>query len=391
MKKVRWNCLLAIVALLCFSYTISAQQHPRMPMGKGNRIEQLKSEVDLSEAQVAQLETIQEKYKAQLEALKTQDFESPEARRTAFTNVMNAQKTEIDQVLTAEQKAQLQAKREARMQDWKKQQESRKELRSELKAYHDNTVLPTLRTQRAKLEEKISAEDKATIASLRTKFETAHQRMKTKEGKERPKMGEHKIGQGKNRGEKFQGPTEEQKADRETLKALVEKYKADIQSLRAEIEPQQQQWAKDMKAIHAKYRSEAKPQPQQEKQKQPARNKEAGKERRYDMGMTHFLLLNPAATTTAPAASGLATAELQAFPNPTTDNSTLTYTVKQAGRVRIVLSDEQGNVLKTLVDEYRDAGDYTLTVDLNSLKNGSYYYTLTDKQGITSKKVVVVK
>jgi len=381
MKKISLNCLWATMAVLCLTVTSTfAQGQHRDHRGKES-VERLQSVLDLTDEQTAELETLQDEHRTAMRALREQDFENPEDRKAAFKELMESHKANVESILTAEQKAQLEQHKEERAAQRAERKEDMKAMHEALKAYHQENIQPVMLEQRAKLEEKISAEDKATIEELRTAFAESKERMT--ELKEKYKE-EGRRNEGAK--EDFQALMEEQQDEKATLKALVEKYQDDIKTLHQEIEPQRQQWEEDMQAIKEDYLGER---PQHGKRKGPH-----AKAKRHQVKpvrkAAHFLLMEPAIADTE-TNTNLAEAELSSYPNPTVNNSTLTYEVKTAGRVRIVLSDEQGNVLKTLIDGYQEEGSYTQEVDLSGLQNGSYYYTLTDKQGVRSQKIVIVE
>ena len=80
---------------------------------------------------------------------------------------------------------------------------------------------------------------------------------------------------------------------------------------------------------------------------------------------------------------------VKVFPNPSATNNTLQYTVNQSGNVKIELHDRNGNVVRTIANAYKNAGDYTETVDLNGLNDIVYFYVITDAEGTRSKKFMV--
>ncbi len=390
MKKISLNCLWAMAAVLCLTITSTfAQGQHRSPRGKAG-IEKMQSVIDLTDEQAAELETLQEEHRAAMQNVREQDFESPEDRRAAMKDLMKGHKADVEALLTAEQIAQLEQHKAERETHRAERKEEMKAMHKALKAYHQENIHPVMLEQRAKLDEKISAADKATIDELRTVFAKAKEQMTEMKAQYK---GQGRRGEGAKEG--FRALMKEQQDEKETLRALVEKYKDDIKALHEEIEPQRQQWDEDIKAIKEEYLGDN---PRHDKQRKQRRHHKGdghqgkGKRQHATPGRKagHFLLLDPAAATDTETETALAEAELNAYPNPTVSNSTLNYEVKTAGRVRIVLSDEQGNVLKTLIDGYQDAGSYMQEVDLSGLRNGSYYYTLTDKQGVRTQKIVLV-
>lgn len=66
------------------------------------------------------------------------------------------------------------------------------------------------------------------------------------------------------------------------------------------------------------------------------------------------------------------------FPNPTNDVTTLNYTLKKVGTIKILLTDVSGREITELLTEKKAAGSYSLNVNTNELKlaSGTYMCTL---------------
>lgn len=73
-------------------------------------------------------------------------------------------------------------------------------------------------------------------------------------------------------------------------------------------------------------------------------------------------------------ANNTATEGLTIYPNPVSNNSTITYSVNNDGFVRIALYDMLGNLVRTLVERNVTAGTYNYNLDPNNLNlsNGQY-------------------
>lgn len=384
MKKMISAVMLIAVLLLVQNAEAQHRAHH-----KGEQmLEKMKTELQLTAEQETQVKAIQEKYQVEMEDLKTQDFEDKMERRTAFRTLVKAQKEEISQILTEEQKAIARKKRGERREHHQARKGERKELRQALKTYKETNIHPVILAQRAKLEQDISAEDKATIADLRLVFE----QLKTEKVAHKQAFSKDKKGDRPNRQEmmtqrkaKKEAIKEQYQEEFEMLKALNEKYSAQIDALHQEIEPQKEVWKKEMEAIKAEYEIEEKNAIQKRgHQKHSMKHKGMG-------GKKHFILLDPNERSHSTAINTQASTSLKSYPNPAINSSTLAYTVTNANRIKITLTDESGNVLKVLVNEYKKEGDYQMEVDLSDLKNGAYYYTVTDDGGISSTKVVVSK
>ena len=67
----------------------------------------------------------------------------------------------------------------------------------------------------------------------------------------------------------------------------------------------------------------------------------------------------------------------QNFPNPFTDQTTITYVLPEAGFVMLKVFDSGGRTVKTLVSEMQNAGTYTYLVNLPNLATANFYCKLS--------------
>ena len=81
----------------------------------------------------------------------------------------------------------------------------------------------------------------------------------------------------------------------------------------------------------------------------------------------------------------------QNYPNPFNPNTTINYGIAKSGPVTIKVYDLLGNEIKTLVCEYKLAGNYSVNFDASKLSSGVYIYRITSGGFIASKKMTVVK
>jgi len=65
------------------------------------------------------------------------------------------------------------------------------------------------------------------------------------------------------------------------------------------------------------------------------------------------------------------------YPNPFSSNTTFSLHTTTAGPVIVRVYDMQGKMVATIVNEYKQAGDYTITWSANGLQNGTYFAALT--------------
>jgi hypothetical protein len=81
----------------------------------------------------------------------------------------------------------------------------------------------------------------------------------------------------------------------------------------------------------------------------------------------------------------------QNYPNPFNPNTTIKYSVKEAGMVTLTVYDILGKEVKTLVNETKSPGEYTAAFDASSLPSGVYIYTIRAGSFNASRKMVLVK
>jgi hypothetical protein len=66
----------------------------------------------------------------------------------------------------------------------------------------------------------------------------------------------------------------------------------------------------------------------------------------------------------------------QNYPNPFNPATTIAFGIPEAGNVKLKIFDITGKEIKTLLNEYRDAGYYTAKFDASGLASGVYVYRL---------------
>ncbi len=78
----------------------------------------------------------------------------------------------------------------------------------------------------------------------------------------------------------------------------------------------------------------------------------------------------------------------ECYPNPVSSQTTFSFRISTAGRVRMDILDSQGKIVKTLMDEHRESGQTTIPADLSMLRQGTYIYRLSGKSINVSKKLI---
>ena len=81
----------------------------------------------------------------------------------------------------------------------------------------------------------------------------------------------------------------------------------------------------------------------------------------------------------------------QNFPNPFNNTTAITFQIPKDYFVVLKIYDVLGNELKTLIQENKKAGDYTITFSTDDLSSGIYFYKLTAGEYKSIKKLMLLK
>lgn len=81
----------------------------------------------------------------------------------------------------------------------------------------------------------------------------------------------------------------------------------------------------------------------------------------------------------------------QNYPNPFNPSTVINYAVKDAGIVRIKVYDILGSEVASLVNETKEAGNYSVEFNAASLPSGVYIYTMQAGDFISSRKMIFLK
>ena len=276
----------------------------------------------------------------------------------------------------------------------------------EVKAYLQEQVLPIVEAQRAKLDIELSDQELAEVEDIRLGLQALKEEKEglresfkaireTHEGEGRPNIPDELRETMKELG----------KSQRKLMTrawAVVDANEAEVEALLEELEPQAEQWREDIHALVKANKPEG---------ERPGRGRNRGEigERRPQrpgrggfggrrgpgmggpggmMGKWHhpvaFLLFDASLMEGEMEGAGL-----NVFPNPSSTKNTLEYAVEQAGEVEINLLDKNGNTLRRLLSTPKEAGSYSLSVDLTDLGPGVYFYQIQTKSGVKTQKILV--
>ncbi len=79
---------------------------------------------------------------------------------------------------------------------------------------------------------------------------------------------------------------------------------------------------------------------------------------------------------------------LQNYPNPFSNTTTITYRIAMATGVKLTVHNGLGKLVKTLVDEVKAPGSYSITLDATDFADGVYYYQISADGHAQTKKMI---
>jgi len=81
----------------------------------------------------------------------------------------------------------------------------------------------------------------------------------------------------------------------------------------------------------------------------------------------------------------------QNYPNPFNPSTNIKFSIPQAGNVKMVVFDVLGREVTTLVNEFRQAGNYVVDFNASLLSSGVYFYRIDAGNFTETKKMLLVK
>jgi hypothetical protein len=79
------------------------------------------------------------------------------------------------------------------------------------------------------------------------------------------------------------------------------------------------------------------------------------------------------------------------YPNPFNPSTIIEYQIPVNGMVTIKVFDVLGREIRTLVNDYKTAGNYSISFDASRLASGIYFYQLRSGNYISTKKMLLIK
>ena len=81
----------------------------------------------------------------------------------------------------------------------------------------------------------------------------------------------------------------------------------------------------------------------------------------------------------------------QNYPNPFNPTTTIHYSLAKAGLVKVELYNMLGQKIRTLVNEYKPAGRYTISFNAENLSSGIYLYQIQAGRFAQTRKMILMK
>lgn len=81
----------------------------------------------------------------------------------------------------------------------------------------------------------------------------------------------------------------------------------------------------------------------------------------------------------------------QNYPNPFNPTTNIKYSLPKAGFVTIKVFDVVGRIVKELVSEFKETGNYSVVFDGSGIASGIYFYKLETTNFIDTKRMVLIK
>ncbi len=82
---------------------------------------------------------------------------------------------------------------------------------------------------------------------------------------------------------------------------------------------------------------------------------------------------------------------LQNYPNPFNPSTTITFSLKETGKVSLKIYNILGQEITTLINKVLPSGVHSVIFDADNLQSGTYIYRIVTKNYIESKKMVLLK
>lgn len=350
--------LFSLTIFLLFMSSAVLGQNPSAEKYPHRKLDRLQSFLNLTNVQVEQLKT----ELAELKAEKT-------PHRQAMQEAMK-------RVLSPKQMDKLHSK-----EAWKKHRKPRKHM------WHraDGEVREKLKDMRVDLEDYITDEDRETINILRQ----ARADFKEKYRISKSTFKELSTEEREERRAAFNERRHQSNPAYEKARALAEKYSPEI----VDIFKENETFFMEMKAAE---RSELQEGPDVKHCQDcdcspvPKESDELGKA--YGMHKRiAFLLMDTSSEALVDEPIEARPNTIVLYPNPTADQTQITFEVRTAADISLDIRDEQGRLMETLISQYYEEGSYTKDINTRTYESGVYFVSFYDGMAMQTEKLIIQK
>ncbi len=108
-------------------------------------------------------------------------------------------------------------------------------------------------------------------------------------------------------------------------------------------------------------------------------------------GISFDAVSNPTAVRKEPPAGPAGYRLFQNYPNPFNPSTIISYQLSGSGHLKIVIYNILGDEIRTLVNENKPAGTYSVKFDGANLSSGIYFYRITSGNFSLVKKMILMK
>ena len=256
------------------------------------------------------------------------------------------------------------------------------DLKTELKNYVQQNVMPVLKQERIALDAKISSEDKIKLDNLRNKLREIRVERRNFMQEVRSKRLEQRYPLNEEEKAVFTELREQMSQVMFEAGEIARNYKEDLRLIHEDLKDEKQLWSEEIREII----------------EQSEELDQVGKRRFFkrhkNQLMHHLGLLKPVVFLLWDVEDGFvreidSEAFFNVYPNPTARSNTVSFSLSQPGMVTIeVINTNNGSTIKKVVDDFYKAGEYQVEVDLSDLNQAIYSYRISTPDGVGTKKIV---
>ena len=81
----------------------------------------------------------------------------------------------------------------------------------------------------------------------------------------------------------------------------------------------------------------------------------------------------------------------QNAPNPFSVSTSFSYVLQEASNVQLMVLDQSGRLIKTIVNQYQGAGEYKINWNAGNLDNGVYIYKIVVNDKSESGRMIFMR